>query len=80
MQQMILDLIEEKKFSKLRSLLDSMNPADIATILVEVDEKDLPIVFRILPKELAAEVFSYLESDMQQFLIDISGFSINTFF
>ena len=70
MQQMILDLIEEKKFSKLRSLLDSMNPADIATILVEVDEKDLPIVFRILPKELAAEVFSYLESDMQQFLIE----------
>ena len=70
MQQMILDLIEEKKFSKLRSLLDSMHPADIATILVEVDGKDLPIVFRILPKELAAEVFSYLESDMQQFLIE----------
>lgn len=70
MQEIILELIEEKKFSKLRSMLDNMNPADIALILEEADEKDLPVVFRILPKELAAEVFSYMESDMQQFLIE----------
>lgn len=70
MQEMILELIEEKKFSKLRSMLDNMNPADIALILEEAEEKDLPVVFRILPKELAAEVFSYMESDMQQFLIE----------
>ena len=70
MQELILELIEQKKFSKLRSILDDMNPADIALILEEAEEKDLPVVFRILPKELAAEVFSYLESDMQQFLIE----------
>ena len=70
MQEIILELIEEKKFSKLRSMLDNMNPADIALILEEAEEKDLPVVFRILPKELAAEVFSYMESDMQQFLIE----------
>ena len=47
-----------------------MEPADIAIILEEVEEKDLPVVFRILPKVLAAEVFSYFESDMQQFLVE----------
>lgn len=70
MQEMVLSLIEEKKFSRLRQILAEMNPADIAQILGEVNEKDLPIVFRILPKELAAEVFAFLESDMQQFLIE----------
>lgn len=70
MEKQILSLIEEKKFTKLRSLLIDMNPADIAVILEEAEEKDLPVVFRILPKELAAELFSYLESDMQQFLIE----------
>ena len=70
MQETVLNLIEEKKFSNLRELLAEMNPADIAVILNEVNENDLPIVFRILPKELAAEVFAYIDSDMQQFLIE----------
>lgn len=70
MENQILNLIEEKKFSKLRQLLVEMNPADIAIILEEAKEKDLPVVFRILPKELAAELFSYMESDMQQFLVE----------
>ncbi len=70
MQEILLELIQNKKFSELRSMLDNMNPADIALILEEAEEKDLPLVFRILPKELAAEVFSYMQSDMQQFLIE----------
>ncbi len=70
MQETVLNYIGEKKFSRLRELLAEMNPADIAVILDEVNENDLPIVFRILPKELAAEVFAYIESDMQQFLIE----------
>ena len=70
MTDTILSLIEEKGFSKLRSIFIEMNPADIASVLEEVEEKELPVVFRILPKELAAEVFSYMESDMQQFLIE----------
>ena len=70
MEKQILALIEEKKFQKLRQLLVEMNPADIALILEEADENDLPVVFRILPKELAAELFSYMESDMQHFLVE----------
>ena len=70
MENEILELIKEKKFVKLRSILSEMNPADIAVILEETDEKELPIVFRILPKSIAAEVFAYMESDMQKLLIE----------
>ena len=70
MEQTILSLIEERKFSKLREILIDMNPADIALVLEEASENDLPLVFRILPKEAAAELFSYMESDMQQALIE----------
>ncbi|MBE6777201.1 MAG: magnesium transporter [Ruminococcaceae bacterium] len=70
MQEQILSLIVDRKFQKLKQLLVEMNPTDIALILEEAEEKDLPVVFRILPKEQAAEVFSYFETDMQQFLIE----------
>ena len=66
----ILELIAEKKYTRLRTLLSEINPADIAEIFDEADKKDIPIIFRILPKELAAEVFTYLESDRQQLLIE----------
>ncbi len=70
MENMILELIEDKKYTKLRSLLCEMNPADIAQILEETTKEQLPVVFRILPKELAAETFVEMESDMQRLLID----------
>ena len=54
----------------MRELLSDMNPADIAQILGEVPEKELPVIFRILPKELAAEVFVEMDSEMQQLLIE----------
>ncbi len=66
----IFDLIENKKFQMLKQILSELNPADIAIILEEVDEKNLAIVFRILPKELASEVFVEMETDSQQFLIE----------
>ncbi len=70
MEKQILSLIESKSFSKLRQMLSELNPADIALILEEAEKHDLPLVFRILPKELAAEVFVEMESDMQQHLIE----------
>lgn len=71
MESEILELIEGKKYTRLRSVLSEMNPADIALILEEVPKKELPVVFRILPKESAAEVFVEMESDMQKLLIDV---------
>ena len=71
MEKQILELIEEKKYTRLRSMLSEMNPADIALILEDADAKDLPLVFRILPKEIAAEIFVEMESDMQQQFIEV---------
>ena len=70
MEEKILGLIEQRKFSELKIMLSDMNPADLAQIFEEVEEKDLPVIFRILPKELAAEVFVEMDSDMQQLLIE----------
>ena len=47
-----------------------MNPADIAQICEDIPERELPVIFRILPKELAAEVFVEMDPDMQQLLIE----------
>lgn len=77
LQNQIIDelaaLINEKKFGKVRSLLVDMNPADIAELFGMVPEEELPLLFRILPKELAAETFVEMDSDEQELLI--SAFS-----
>ena len=70
MNEEIFELIGEKKYARLRELLSEMNPADIAQILEDVPERELPVIFRILPKELAAEVFVEMDSQMQQLLIE----------
>lgn len=70
MYEEILELIAEKKYTRLRKLLSEIEPADIALIFEEIDEKDLPVIFRILPKKIAAEAFAELDSDMQQLLIN----------
>ncbi len=70
MEELILEMIKEKKFVRLREMLSEMQPADLAPIFEEISEKERPIIFRILPKEIAAEVFVEFESDMQQLLIE----------
>ncbi len=70
MEEKILELIEAKKYGTLREMLSEMEPADLAAIFEEVSERELPVIFRILPKSLAAEVFVEMDSDMQQVLIE----------
>lgn len=71
MEEMIFEMIKEKQYTRLRSTLTEMNPADIAQILnVAPLKEQLPVIYRILPKELAAEVFVELDSDMQQLIIE----------
>src|SRR5699024_3767785 len=50
-----------------------MNPSDLAALLNELDEKKLPLVFRLLSKELAAEAFVEMDPEQQELLI--RGFS-----
>lgn len=65
----ILHLLEEKKFSVLKPLLASMNEIDLADIFESAKEEDLPILFRILPKDLAAEMFVEIDRDTQEALL-----------
>lgn len=73
MQDKILELLESRKLSELKVLLSEENPADIVSYLENIPNNELIIVFRILPKELAAETFVEMDSDMQMLLI--SSFS-----
>ena len=66
-------LLEEKKFSTLRDILTTMKPYDIAAVFEELQDEKTPILFRILPKELAAETFVEMDDETQEFLIH--GFS-----
>ena len=66
-------LIEGKKYATLRDILITMNPADVAAVFEDMDEAALPRLFRLLPKELAAETFVEMEPEEQELLI--RGFS-----
>lgn len=70
MNERILELLEMRSYAKLREEIIEMNPYDIAVVMQEIPKEMLPILFRILPKELAAETFVEMEADMQQLLID----------
>ena len=62
-------LIEAKKYSAIKEILNTLRPADIAIILQNVEKSKLPLLFRLLPKETAAETFVEMESDEQELLI-----------
>ena len=69
----IEELIKNKQYARLRDLFLPMEPADIALLLEEAGGEQMPLLYRLLPKELAAEVFVELDSDQQEMLIQ--GFS-----
>ena len=69
----IREMIREKRYAQLRDMFLPMEPADIALILEEAGAEVMPLLYRLLPKEAAAEVFVELEPDSQEMLIN--GFS-----
>ena len=75
MEKALLQMLESKKYSTLRDMLITMNPSDVAGIFSDLEEKQVPLMFRLLPKELAAETFVEMEPDTQALLIQ--GFSDN---
>ena len=66
-------LLAEKKYATARDILITMNGADIESVFEELPEESLPLLFRLLPKELAAEVFVEMDPEEQEMLI--KGFS-----
>ena len=74
-EKALLKMLSEKKYSALRDILVTMNPIDVAGLFDDLEEKQIPVMFRLLPKEQAAETFVEMEPDAQQLLIQ--GFSDN---
>ena len=75
LEKTLIRMLEDKKCATLRDILITMNPSDIAGIFLDLEEKQIPLLFRLLPKELAAETFVEMETDAQELLI--RGFSDN---
>ncbi len=69
----IITLLENKRYATLRDILSTMNPVDIAAVFEDIQDEKTAVLFRLLPKELAAEAFVEMEEDTQEHLIH--GFS-----
>ncbi len=65
----ILELIEAKKYSALHELVNSINEVDMALVLAELDNREMLRCFRLLDKDVAADVFAELEPDDQERLL-----------
>lgn len=70
MEQDIRNLLEEKKYAEIQKLLKDIKPQDIALMLEEMSDAEIPIVFRLLPKEIAADTFVEMSPDSQKLLIN----------
>ena len=69
-ERIIEKLLAEREFKTVKSILETVNPVDLAQLLMEMDEKESLMVFRLLPKKEAAETFSYMETNKQKRLIE----------
>lgn len=69
-QEFILGLIYQGRLAEARNWIVQMNVVDIAGWLEEMDDNNFLVVFRMLPKDIAAEVFSYVSSEQQEFIIE----------
>ena len=74
-EKALLKLLEDKKYATLRDILVTMNPMDVAGLFDGLDDKQIPLMFRLLPKEQAAETFVEMDPDAKEILI--RGFSDN---
>lgn len=71
--QQLKSLLDDKKFNQAGAIVKDLNPADAAVLLEELPEQRMPLLFRLLPKELAADTFAYMSPESQEVLVQ--GFS-----
>ena len=69
LEMTIRTLLGNKRYSSIKDILITLNAADIAAIFAELEPEILPLLFRLLPKELAADTFVEMDPDQQQLLI-----------
>jgi magnesium transporter len=73
MEETLDRLMEQKRHGQLRGALMMVNPVDIAEYMKKLDAENLLLMFRILPKDASAEVFSYMDSDQREMLVESIG-------
>ena len=69
LQDTIETLLKSKKYATLRDILTTMNPVDIAAIFEELQDEKMPLLYRLLPKDIAADTFVEMDDETQKFLI-----------
>ena len=70
-KEIFVKLLQQRQYKAVRSILDVMNEVDIASLLSELDDRELALAFRLIPKDKAAEVFANMDSPMQKYLVEI---------
>ena len=70
-KDIFVKLLQQRQFKAVRSILDVMNEVDIASLLSDLDDRELALAFRLIPKDKAAEVFSNMETSMQTYLVEM---------
>ena len=70
-KDIFVKLLQQRQFKAVRSILDVMNEVDIASLLSDLDDKELALAFRLIPKDKAAEVFANMDASMQSYLVEI---------
>lgn len=70
-KEVLKKLLDDKKYKSIHEVLSQYNPVDLATLLGEMENEDLVVVFRMLKKDKAAEVFSYMDNDLRQMLVSM---------
>ena len=70
-KDIFMKLLRSREYKAVRSILNVMNAVDIASLLTELDDKDLSLAFRLIPKEKAADVFAEMGNSMQAYLVEV---------
>ena len=70
-KEIFVKLLQQRQYKAVRSILDVMNEVDIASLLSELEDRELALAFRLIPKDKAAEVFANMDSSMQKYLVEI---------
>ena len=70
-KEIFVKLLAQRQFKAVSSILDVMNEVDIASLLSDLDDKELALAFRLIPKDKAAEVFANMNHSMQTYLVEM---------
>ena len=73
LQPEVASLVAARDFVRLREVFAEWDPVDLSEVIADLPESDQVVIFRVLPQELAADVFEYFEPDSQQALLHSMG-------